>query len=129
MPMALKNLTILLVEDELDSSNELLYTLKPLFKKVIVATNGLEGKELFFQYLPDLILTDIRMPILDGLTMIEEIHKDFPNIPVIILTAYNEIPYLFKSMELKIDDYILKPVNLQDLIEALKKAAYFINLV
>ena len=105
-----KGFTILYVEDELDVRLIITKTLNMIFKNVITAENGKVGLELFKKHSPDIIITDIRMPQMDGLEMSREIKKLSPHTPIIITTAFNENNYFIKSIDIGIDKYIIKPV-------------------
>lgn len=108
-----KDLTVLYVEDEIAVQKELESMFKIFFKNVIVANDGQEGLELYAKYQKeiDMIISDIRMPRLDGLAMVEQIRKKNRDIPIIMLTAFNEQEYFIKSISLKIDKYMLKPID------------------
>ena len=80
-----------------------------------VAKNGAEGLELFHEKNPDLVITDIGMPIMDGMEMTEKIILEVPSTEVIILTCYDEFGYARKALQLNCFDYILKPVDFKDL--------------
>lgn len=119
----LKGLTILYVEDDLFIQENTVITLSMLELKVITASNGKEGVEQF-QNNPqiDFILTDINMPIMNGLLMIEEIKKIRYDIPVIITTAHQEVGFLHKAIDLGVTSYIMKPIDIYKIIDALIKA-------
>ncbi|MBN2783033.1 MAG: response regulator [Campylobacterales bacterium] len=85
-------LTVLYAEDEIEVQQEIRSIFELLFKRVIVANNGLEGLELFGKNKDeiDFIVSDIRMPKMDGLEMVEHIRKDDSEIPIVMLTAFSE---------------------------------------
>ncbi|OJF76690.1 MAG: hypothetical protein BKP49_05885 [Treponema sp. CETP13] len=85
------------------------------------AENGLEALEIIQEQNPDVIITDIKMPYMDGLTLVKEIRKIYPEKTVIILSGYDEFTYAQNAIELGISYYVLKPVNKEDIIELLKK--------
>ena len=93
----LKELTILYVEDNIDIQEELFEIIKLKVGKVYVASNGKEGLDIFNQHSLDLIITDIKMPIMDGLTMTEHIRQKNEEIPIIVTTAFNEPTFLKKQ--------------------------------
>jgi CheY-like chemotaxis protein len=106
-----KELVILYVEDEEDIRHQMLTLLRILFKEVYVASDGLEGLELFQKRYYDLIITDIHMPNMNGLDMVQHIRLTHPNIPIIITTAFSDQEYFIRSIDLKIDKYLLKPIE------------------
>lgn len=119
----LKLIKILYVEDDLSLRTSLKDFLKLYFKEVLTASNGSEGLELFLEYLPDIVLTDIKMPKLDGIKMTMEIKKINRNVPVILTTAYTETEDLINAIEANVDRYIQKPINIDSLLETLYVSA------
>ncbi|MEK3935691.1 response regulator [Sporosarcina sp. FSL W7-1349] len=86
------------------------------------ASNGAEGLELLETHQPDIILTDIKMPIMDGLQFIERLQGMDRNTPkVIILTGYNDFAYAKDAIKYGVVDYILKPIDPEELIETVTK--------
>lgn len=119
----LKNLTILYVEDDEFIRENTVITLSMLELNVIAAVDGEDGIQKFQNNSNiDFILTDISMPNMNGLDMIEEIKKTKEDIPVIITTAHQEISYLYRAIELHVNSYIMKPIDITNLIKALIKA-------
>ena len=82
--------------------------------------NGKDGLEKVFLLSPDLIIVDVKMPVMGGLEMVEELRKRGCHCRVIILTAYPDFKFAQKSIELGIDSYLLKPVDPQELIQKLE---------
>lgn len=113
---------VLHVEDDDSVRESLSRFLKRRFKEVYSAKDGSEGLEAFLRTEPDLIITDIQMPIMNGLLMVEKILEKKPEVPVIITTAYNEQKYLEKASRLKIARYLLKPISKDDLEAAIDVA-------
>lgn len=123
-----KKLTVLYVEDDDSTREELEYFLENKVKKLYVAKNGQEGFELFEKYNPDLIITDIQMPIMTGIKMIKLIKQINQDIPIIIITAFNDAEHLFEAIKLNLTNYLTKPLNLFALSEVLSTIAKNINL-
>ncbi len=86
------------------------------------ATNGLEAIELIDEQRPDIILCDIRMPKMDGISLINYIQPRYPNIKVIFLSAYSDKEFLKSAIHLNAVDYIYKPFELAELVQAIEKA-------
>ena len=84
--------------------------------------NGVEALDAIIDASPDLMITDIRMPGLTGLELIEKIHARDREIQVIILSGYREFEYAKQAIRFGVTDYLLKPVNEKSLIEAVEKA-------
>ena len=120
----LKNITVLYAEDESMIQEGITETLNLFEINVICAKNGQEGLNLYKKNIEkiDLILTDIKMPNLNGLDMIEKIRQFNSEIPVIITTAHQETSFLMQSIELNIDAYVIKPIDIYKLKNSLIKA-------
>lgn len=97
------------------------------FELVCEAENGTEGYDLFLQHKPDVVITDIKMPFMDGLELAEKILADYPYTKIIVLTGFDEFEYAKKSVDLHILKYILKPVSMSELVEILKETRQVID--
>lgn len=86
------------------------------------ATDGLEGCEMIKKLLPDIVITDIRMPEVDGLSMIREIKDVVPDSKIIILTGYRDFDYVQEALKLGAFDFILKPSRIEELTAVVGKA-------
>jgi DNA-binding NtrC family response regulator len=117
----LANITILLVEDENDLRKETAAFLELYYNKVIQATNGREALGLIETLRPDLIISDIRMPIMDGLELVSRLKARSPEIPVIFCTAFTETSYLLKAIELGVTGFVRKPVDTDELLSVIDK--------
>ena len=112
----LKTQTVLFVEDDDLARDVLAKILTKLFKRVITATNGLEGLDSFNKQKDideaiDLIISDINMPIMNGLEMLENIRKVDSDVPTIFVTARNESSNILKAIDLNVSNYIIKPIQ------------------
>jgi len=114
-------LTVLYVEDDHDVIASMSEILEDLFDEVVIATNGQEALSLYEIYHIDLIITDINMPHMNGIEFIRHIREENNNIPILLVTAQNENEYLMESIKLKVDGYILKPINVFNFIEDIEK--------
>lgn len=123
-----EKLTILYVEDNDDVRFSTFGVLDKFFKKVVVAVDGLDGLEKFKNNSVDLILTDINMPKMNGLDMIKNIRELDKDIPILILSAYNESRFFLDSIRYGVDGYILKPMELTQFTQALSKSIENIKL-
>lgn len=117
---------VLLVEDEEDAREILSFYLDTIFDEVQIACDGQEGLNIYKKYYEeeksfDLVLTDIKMPNKDGLTMVEDITKLNDEQKFIIVSAYKDEEYLFKSIGLNIISYFVKPLEIKTVMEILKK--------
>ncbi len=115
----LDKVSVLYVEDEEYIREGLARLLGRRIQTLFLAGNGKEGFQLFNERNPDIIITDIRMPVMDGLEMARRIKSVKEEIPIIITTAYNDEEYFLKAIDIGIDKYIKKPVNKNELIKVL----------
>ncbi|MDD7023922.1 MAG: response regulator [Oscillospiraceae bacterium] len=96
------------------------------------ASDGIDAVELCRQQNPDLVLLDIKMPLMDGLSAAKQIHETNGNVAIVILTAYNDERFIDKAAEYGSVGYVVKPLNERSLIPAikiaLKRAADFVKL-
>lgn len=120
-----KILNVLYVEDEYEIREKMVKILEMLYATVFVAKDGEDGLRIYKNNcgIIDLIIADITMPHMDGLEMIEEIRRDTPEIHAIIITAHNEPEYFVKAINTGIDNFIVKPVEMQQLMNVLSKSA------
>lgn len=115
---------LILVDDEADVREGLLEEIpweEHGFQVVDKAENGREAIELIEKHLPDVVVTDIHMPFMNGLELSNWIKDKYPNTKVIILTGYDEFEYAQKAIKLQIDEYVLKPFSAGELIDILLK--------
>lgn len=119
----LKKLKVLYVEDEPEISDSLSLYIKRRVAKMKIAKNGEEGLKIFKEFMPDLIITDINMPIMHGFEMMEKIRALDNDIPVIFTTAHNEKPFIEKSRKIYSNSYLVKPFIYSDLDKELHKLA------
>lgn len=122
----LKSQTVLFVEDEELAREILANMLSKVFKKVLTAANGLEGLEKFEESKSsneiDLIISDINMPIMNGLDMLEKIREIDSTIPVIFVTARNETNNILRAIDLNVTNYIIKPIQTDVLLKKIADA-------
>lgn len=123
----LKNSTILYIEDDKITRENISSFLKRKCKNFFVACNGQEGLELFEEHNPNIIITDIEMPNLDGLTMAKKIRKQSTSTQIIITTAYASQEYLIEAVNLHLIKYLVKPISLPKLNEALASCEDFLE--
>ena len=117
-----KNYTILYIEDDEGVRTVNARFLNRMFNELFEAKDGEEGYELYKKYHPDIILTDINMPKLDGMSLAKKIRKEDKNTKIIISTAFSDKNYLLDAIELNLERYIIKPLNSRNLMPALSKA-------
>jgi diguanylate cyclase (GGDEF)-like protein len=120
----LKNISILYVEDENDVREFTSKLLTSLLRKVYTAKDGQEGLDIYKENHTDidLIISDINMPRMNGLTMCEKIKEINKDIPLVITSAHNDTNFLKKAIEVGVSTYAMKPIDLYQLIESITKA-------
>lgn len=122
------DLTILYVEDDDDIRENVIALLERRVSQVFAGRNGLEGLSLFQEKSPDLVITDIKMPEMDGIKMSQKIKDLSPETQIIVMSAFNDLDYLMQSINSGINQYILKPMDFGKLFSAIQKANYVIAL-
>ncbi len=115
----LSNLTVLFVEDEESIRTALSRAISDEFKKFIMARDGSEGLKKFQKYRPDIVITDIMMPIVDGLEMSKEIKNISRDTPIVVLSAFDEKERLMSAINIGIDKYLMKPIDTDELLSTL----------
>ncbi|NQY24726.1 MAG: response regulator [Campylobacteraceae bacterium] len=115
----LKDYTVLCVEDEDGIRKRLVNTLKYYFKEIYDCNSGKEGYDLYLEYKPNIIITDIQMQNGNGIDLIKKIRKNDFSTKIILLTAFSNEEYLMDLINLKVNHFILKPLNSEKLLEGL----------
>jgi len=116
-----KDLTLLYVEDDIDTREITTTLLENIFDNIVVAVDGKDGLEKFQSNNIDLIITDINMPSVDGISMCKSIKHINSSIPIIMLTAFDNTELLKKAIDLGIEGFLNKPLTDMDiLIDKLK---------
>jgi YesN/AraC family two-component response regulator len=114
---------VLIVEDDAPSRSFMKDTVESQGFETFTAENGLQGLMNFKKVNPDLVLSDINMPKVNGLELLEEIRRISPNVIVVMVTAFGCEEYAIKAMELRANNYLKKPVRHNELLPLLKKYA------
>ena len=91
------------------------------FEVVGSATNGVKALELIEKLQPDVVLTDIKMPYMDGLELARRVRADYPNIYIMLCTGFDEFEYAKEAVHLDIKEYLLKPISAAELSESLMR--------
>lgn len=106
-----QDLTILLAENEEITRYNLQEALSLLVKEVYVAKDGKEAYELYCEKKPDIIISDIEMPYITGLELAQKIREKDKTTQIIIVSAYTNLEYVIKAVELNLVKYIIKPIS------------------
>ncbi len=121
-------LKLLYVEDNQEARESTTIILEEFFNNIQIAVNGEDGFEQFKANDIDLIITDINMPKLNGLDMISKIRDIDKNIPILVLSAYNESGFFIDSIKLGVEGYLLKPIDIDQFLTVLSKVVEKLKL-
>jgi len=121
--MYLNNFSLLHVEDDADIKELVEYILKPKVKNIYFASNGEDALEIYDKYNPDIILSDINMPFMNGLDMSKKLKEQNPNIPIVLFTSFDNSDYLKEAINIGVDKYIEKPFNNKTICKTLNYIA------
>ncbi len=122
--MADRKLSFVVAEDEERMRDYLArktVELDPNLECAGTAADGEEAVELVERVLPDLLITDIKMPVLGGLELVKRIRTTNPDLRILIVSGYSEFEYARQAIELGVDDYIVKPIDAHALQETLRR--------
>ena len=111
--------TLLYVEDDTATRELVAYLLKMSGFNCIVAKNGQEGLELYRRHSPEIVVSDIMMPVMSGLEMARAIRADFPETQFIFMTALGETKFILEAIDIGVSQYVIKPANLSKLLAAI----------
>jgi signal transduction histidine kinase len=113
--------TILLVDDEQDIRDVLQVTLADAGYDVLPAANGCEALEVFQQSQPAIVVTDIKMPVMDGIELLRRLKRENPETEVIMITGHGDMDLAIKSLKHEAADFITKPINVDALEIAIRR--------
>ena len=123
-----KTIKVLYVEDNEEARVSTLGMLENFFEHISVAVDGFDGWKKFQSAKYDLVISDINMPRMSGIEMIDEIRKVNHDVSILILSAYNESEYFMDTIRIGIDGYLLKPIEFEQFIEVISKSIEKIEL-
>jgi len=119
----LKNKTILVVEDDVIIRQNIASMLKMFFKEVYCAEDGFDGLDMYEEHLPDIVMTDLKMPNMDGFELLDELKNRSSSAYKIIVSAHTDKELLLQAINDNVDRYLIKPLTEDDLFKAFD--AYF----
>lgn len=117
----LKTLKILYAEDEEGIRKNIAASLRYYAKEVIEAENGKVALALYQTCKPDVVITDVLMPHMNGVELVTDIRANDETTPIVIISAHTDKEYLLKVVDMHLEQYIVKPVNLKSLLAALER--------
>ena len=123
----LKNFTILYVEDDEEVRKGAVEYLRRMCKEVLEAKDGKEAINIYKEHRPDIIITDINMPKLNGLDMARYIRSEDKEVQIIVATAHSDTDYLMQAVELQLVKYLIKPITQDKLLSALQQSVALIE--
>lgn len=107
---------ILVIDDEKHIAEAIKLNLKMAGHEVVIAANGFEGLHWWKEFSPELIIVDLMMPEIDGIGVIVEIRKKDPKIPILVISAKDQVKEKIKCLSLGVDDYLSKPFDLDEFL-------------
>ncbi|MDR2080654.1 MAG: response regulator transcription factor [Campylobacteraceae bacterium] len=119
----LKKLSVLYVEDEADIRRSLTNAVQSEFKVFLTAGDGNEGIKKFKKYKPDIVITDLLMPVKDGLSLTRDIKSISKDTLVIVLSAFSEKEKLLGAIDAGVDKYLIKPIYPDELLPLVEELA------
>lgn len=117
------DISLLLVEDDKVIRNIYTQILNKYVSKLYIAKDGAEGYESYLENMPDLILTDIKMPVMNGLDMVKKIRENDKSMRIIIMSAYGESRFFLKAIETGVKGFLVKPIETKHLLSVISDQA------
>src|SRR3954469_24912066 len=118
----MKKAKILVVDDEASARSGLTKLLEQEGYEVETAADGLLALELLAEKAPNLIVTDLKMPNMDGMQLVAKVREQYPDIPTIVTTAFSDVSAAVQAMRAGAEDYLTKPVDFDALLLAVERA-------
>lgn len=124
----LQTLKVLYAEDEEGIRKNIADSLRYYVKEVFETSNGDEAYRIYQDKAPDIILSDIHMPILNGIELVKKIREQDRKTPIIMITAHIDKKYLMDAVELHMEKYLVKPIDLDILLQTLEKCVSILDI-
>jgi len=122
------NFTVMLVDDEEEARTQVNNILVLFFSCVYVAKDGIEALEIYKEKKPDIIITDLTMPRMCGLELVEAVRTIYQQQKIIVMSAHTEADIIVKAIKSGLDGYILKPIDASQMFDAIKKATFSLKI-
>ncbi len=121
MHVTLSDFTFLYVEDDKETQERMKMILEEDMGAFYQAFNGKEGLQMYHRFKPDIIIADINMPLMDGLTMAKEIRAKDNDTPIILLSAFDNKELLKQAIDIGVDSFLSKPIDIDELYQKLEE--------
>ena len=118
------NLRVLLVDDEPEFLEPMAVRFARRYVPCLTAESGERALQLLKEEQFDCAIVDVRMPIMDGLDLLRRMRREFPEVPVILLTGHASVEIGIQGMKLGAFEYLMKPVDLDELLDTVRRAAH-----
>lgn len=118
----MNDFSILYIEDDKEVLENVTFLLNTYAQNIYTAEDGETALELYFKHKPDIVISDINIPKIDGLSVANKIRKENNTVPIIIMSAHTESDKLLKAIDIGVSSYVTKPFTLEDLKLAIEKA-------
>ena len=115
---------LLLVDDEKDIREILYLSLVDMGYTVFQAENGVEALRIFQKVQPPIVLTDIKMPTMDGIELLQKIKRENPEVEVVMITGHGDMELAIQSLKLDATDFVTKPIHTEAMMVALERARH-----
>ena len=125
---SIRDLKILYVEDDATMRKMFEEVLKKIVDTIYIAKDGVEGLEIFQKGDCDIIITDVSMPKMNGLEMVQHIRQSDKNIPIVVTSSYSESKYLLEAIDHDVTSYMLKPISYESLKKKIEQVAHSVFL-
>jgi diguanylate cyclase (GGDEF)-like protein len=119
----LNNFTLLYIEDDIDAQNYIQLIFEDDLKEIYTASDAIEGLAIYKEKRPDIVLTDINMPKMDGFSVIKEIRKLDKDQPIVVISAFDDKDNLLKAINMSSNGFVAKPIDIDFLYEKLTSIA------
>ena len=116
------SLTLLIIEDDKQTREQFVEVLEIYFKNIVSAQDGCDALEKIKADMPDIIISDIKMPCLDGISLVKQVKNETYQPIVILTTAFSDKEYLLEAIDIKVDAYLIKPINIKQLLKKIDNA-------
>ncbi len=123
----LSNFTLLYIEDNIDAQNYLQLIFEDDLKEIYIASDGKEGLKAYKEKRPDIVLTDINMPKMDGFSLIKEIKKIDKDQPIVVISVFDDRDNILKAINMCSNGFVPKPIDMEFLYEKLTSIAQYLQ--